>query len=43
VDQFGRSSLLSQQIDVGDAKPVKQRHFRVDRMLPLGVIEFLDL
>lgn len=62
IDQFpsflisglGKTSLLSHHIDVGDAKPIKQRHFpvspavekllysEVDRMLQLGVIEESD-
>jgi len=48
---LGRTNLISHYIDVGDAKPIKQRHFslspakekllfaEVDRMLALGVIE----
>lgn len=48
---LGRTSLITHDIDVGDAKPVKQRFYpvspaveklmykEVDRMLDLGVIE----
>ncbi|KAH8309948.1 hypothetical protein KR067_002277, partial [Drosophila pandora] len=48
---LGRTNLIYHEIDVGDAKPVKQRHFpvspaveksmyaEIDRMLQLGVIE----
>lgn len=48
---FGKTSLVEHIIDVGDAKPIKQRHFpilpaieklmckEVDRILTLGVIE----
>nr|XP_041630567.1 uncharacterized protein K02A2.6-like [Drosophila kikkawai] len=51
---LGKTSILSHTIDVGEAKPVKQRHFpvspaiekllyaEVDRMLKLGVIEESD-
>nr|XP_041633555.1 uncharacterized protein LOC121503304 [Drosophila kikkawai] len=54
VDILRKTSMLSHAIDVGDAKPVKQRHFpvspavekllyaEVDRMLKLGVIEESD-
>ncbi|XP_044572730.1 uncharacterized protein LOC6503773 isoform X1 [Drosophila ananassae] len=62
VDQFpsfasaglGKTNLLSHHIDVGEAKPIKQRHFpvspavekllygEVDRMLELGVVEESD-
>ncbi|KAH8292637.1 hypothetical protein KR054_011785, partial [Drosophila jambulina] len=48
---LGKTSLITHSIDVGDAKPIKQRHFpvspaveramytKIDRMLKLGVIE----
>ncbi|KAH8318292.1 hypothetical protein KR074_002161, partial [Drosophila pseudoananassae] len=48
---LGRTSLISHSIDVGEAKPIKQRHYAVspaieklmydelDRMLELGVIQ----
>lgn len=48
---LGKTQLLSHHIDVGDAKPVKQRHYAVspaveqemykelDRMISLGVVE----
>ncbi|KAH8385738.1 hypothetical protein KR200_005277, partial [Drosophila serrata] len=51
---LGKTSILSHSIDVGDAKPVKQRHFpvspavekllyeEVNRMIQLGVIEESD-
>ncbi|KAH8249858.1 hypothetical protein KR032_001842, partial [Drosophila birchii] len=51
---LGRTNLISHTIDVGKAKPVKQRHFTVspavekamyaeiDRMLQLGVIKESD-
>ncbi|KAH8295523.1 hypothetical protein KR054_004614, partial [Drosophila jambulina] len=51
VSGLGKTTLISHEIDVGDAKPVKQRHFpvspavekllyaEVDRMLAMGVIE----
>ncbi|KAH8241672.1 hypothetical protein KR032_006895, partial [Drosophila birchii] len=54
VSGLGKTSVLSHSIDVGDVKPVKQRHFpvspaiekllyaEVDRMLKLGVIEESD-
>lgn len=50
-DCLGKTTLLTHTIDVGDAKPIKQRHYPVspaiqtlmygelDRMLKLGVIE----
>ncbi|XP_052857197.1 uncharacterized protein LOC128265316 [Drosophila gunungcola] len=54
ISGLGKTSLISHTIDIGDAKPVKQRHFpvspavekllyeEVDRMLSLGVIEESD-
>lgn len=48
---LGRTSLITHNIDVGDASPIKQRHYpvspaieklmfkEIDRMLSLGVIE----
>ncbi|KAH8235322.1 hypothetical protein KR032_011451, partial [Drosophila birchii] len=48
---LGKNALIFQEIDVGEAKPVKQRHFpvcpavekllcaEVDRMLEMGVIK----
>ncbi|KAH8244095.1 hypothetical protein KR038_008285, partial [Drosophila bunnanda] len=51
---LGRTNLISHSIDVGNAKPIKQRHFpvspaveksmyaEIDRMLQLGVIEESD-
>ncbi|XP_030385488.1 uncharacterized protein LOC115632467 isoform X1 [Scaptodrosophila lebanonensis] len=54
VSGLGKTSLISHIIDVGDAKPIKQRHFpispaqekllyaEIDRMLEQGVIEESD-
>jgi len=54
ISGLGKTSLISHLIDIGDARPVKQRHFsvspavekllyaEVDRMLKLGVIEESD-
>lgn len=51
VEGLGRTNLIKHQIDVGDAKPIKQRHYpispavqklvdsEIDRMLSLNVIE----
>lgn len=51
---LGKTNLITHSIDVGNAKPIKQRHFSVypaveqemyaeiDRMLSLGVIEEAD-
>ncbi|KAH8280002.1 hypothetical protein KR054_004843, partial [Drosophila jambulina] len=51
---LGKTNLISHSIDVGTAKPIKQRHFpvspavekamyaEIDRMLQLGVIEESD-
>lgn len=51
---LGKTNLITHTIDVGNAKPVKQRHFpvslavekemyaEIDRMLSLGVIEESD-
>jgi len=51
VSGLGKTTLIFHEIDVSDAKPVKQRHFPVssaveellnavvDRMLEMGVIE----
>jgi len=54
VSGLGKTSTISNFIDIGDAKPVKRRHFpvspavekllyaEVDRILKLGVIEESD-
>ncbi|KAH8357521.1 hypothetical protein KR084_012071, partial [Drosophila pseudotakahashii] len=48
---LGKTTLISHEIDIGEAKPIKQRHFpvspavekllykEIDRMLEMGVIE----
>ena len=54
ISGLGKTSILSHSIDIGEAKPVKQRHFpvspavekllyaEIDRMLKMGVIEESD-